>query len=69
MAIPKNRVRAVVWSGENPDAGTVTVEYESGPPNVSPGSEEDARMQVRRHFSEGFTETGNGDGLRWVRGG
>ncbi len=68
MAVSKNRARAVVWSGDDPDTGTVTIEYESGPPNISPGSEQDARMQVSRHFSGDYTEKANAGGLRWDRG-
>lgn len=68
VAIAKNRARAVVWSGDDPESGTVTVEYESGPPNISPGSEEDARIQVRRHFNDDYTETGSAGHLRWDRG-
>ena len=67
MALAKNKASAVLWSGHHPDDGIVTIEYDWGGPNISPGSEEDARMQVRRHFSGGFTESTMDDGLRWVR--
>lgn len=58
----------MTWSGPDAETGTVTVVYESGPPNISPGSHEDALMMVRRHFAADYTEIAADGAVEWSRG-
>jgi hypothetical protein len=68
VAVPKNKVRSVIWSGEDRDRGTVTLVYESGPPNISPGSHDDAVMMANRHFAGDCTEMAGEGTVQWDRG-